>query len=239
MMKTNLLVIVGLILLSSLFQSCKKDDCLDIDPVEITANKPAYYRDSFFVLSVPLQNGLTESDYSWLTPDGNRISGNVLRFIDNLNISDEGIYELTIGQEGCGVWTTSIDVDIQMPPLPCAPDSNVLRITSSNTFTFNSVSYDPNYYILEATSPTSTLSIRFSSSLSSKPQEGIYFLGSSGFSTYVYVTLSSGFSQWFFNEGILYVYNNNNKLTVKCCSQPFRNSSSGFESTASMWISEP
>ena len=188
---------------------------------------------------MPLQSGLTESDYSWLRPDGNRISGNVLRFIDNLNISDEGTYELTIGKEGCGVWTTSIDVDIQMPPLPCTPDSNALRITSSNTFNFSSVSYDPDDHVLLATSATSTLSIRFSSSLSSKPQEGIYFLGSSGFSTYVYVTLNSGFSQWFFNEGIVYVYNNNNKLTVKCCSQPFRNSSSGFESTASMWISEP
>lgn len=238
-MKTNLFVIVGLILLTSLFHSCKKDDCLDIEPVEITANKPAYYRDSFFVLSVPLQSGLTESDYSWLTPEGDRISGNELRFIDPLNISDEGTYELTIGQEGCGVWTTSIDIDLQMPPLPCVPDSNVLRITSSNTFTFSNVTYDPIYHILDASNLNATLSISFSSSLSSKPAEGIYFLGSAGYSSYVYVRLNTGFSQWFFNEGIVYVYNNNNKLTVKCCSQPFRNSSSGIESTASMWISEP
>ena len=219
-------------------QSCKKEDCAEIAPVEIKQNKTAFHRDSFFTLEVPIQAGLFGNDYEWKRPNGQTNKGIALNF-DYLTPSDEGSYVLTIGKDGCSKYEAEYYLDIQTPPVTCNVDSNKLQITSSNSFSFNYVSYDSFDNSLEASNANATLRIRFYTFLDEKPEDGIYNLSSSSGESNVYVTLSSGFSQWFFTEGLLYVYVRNNKLTVKSCLEPFRESNSGFETTASFWVSEP
>lgn len=234
--KTTILFAATLVGLSS----CKKDDeCLDVKEQVITTNKTAFHRDSFLTLQVPPQQGLENADYSWTLPNGSRKSGYQIT-LDYLSAEDEGEYLLEIGKNGCSVFSTSYFLDVQMPPIGCSLDSNRLQITSSNGFTFTNVSYDETTERLNAYNATASFYLDFDSSINGKPKEGIYLLTPGSGSTYsVYGSLNFGFSQWFFSSGYLFVYNNNNKLTVKCCSQPFRNSTSGTETTASLWLSEP
>lgn len=232
-------IIISLCISLSLgLQSCKKEDCAEIAPVEIKPNKTAFHRDSLFTLQVPLQAGLLGNDYKWEKPNGSTSTGISLNF-SYLEPQDEGLYLLTIGKEDCSKLQVEYVLDIQTPPVTCNVDSNKLQITSSSNFSFNYVSYDSFDNSLEATNGNATLRIRFNTFNDEKPKDGIYNLSSLGGERDVYVTLSSGFSQWFFPEGSLYVYVRDNKLTVKSCVEMFRESNSGFETTASFWVSEP
>lgn len=233
--KTTILIATALAGLSS----CEKEECIDVEERTITTNKTAFYRDSFLTLQVPPQQGLENVDYSWTLPDGSTANGYQID-LGYIKPEDEGVYLLEIGKSGCSVFSTSYNLDIQMPPVGCSLDSNRLQITSSNGFTFTNVTFDASTKRLEAYNSSASFYLDFDSSINGKPKEGIYSLTPGSSSIYsVYGSLNYGFSQWFFPSGFLNVYNNNNKLTVKCCSQPFRNSSSGTETTASLWISEP
>jgi hypothetical protein len=233
--KTIILVAATLLGLSS----CEKEECLDVEERTITTNKTAFYNDSLLTIQVPPQQGLENADYSWTLPDGSTSNGYQID-LGYVTPEDEGEYRLEIGKSGCSVFTTSYTLDVQMPPLGCSLDSNRLQITSSNGFTFTNVFYDASIKRLEAYNSSASFYLDFNSSIDGKPKEGIYSLTPGSSSIYsVYGVLNFGFSQWFFPSGFLNVYNNNNKLTVKCCSQPFRNSGSGTETTASLWISEP
>ena len=219
--------------------SCEKEECIDVEERTITTNKTAFYNDSLLTIQVPPQQGLENADYSWILPDGSTYNGYQID-LGYVTPEDEGEYTLEIGKSGCSVFTTSYTLDVQMPPVGCSLDSNRLQITSSNGFTFTNVSYDASIKRLEAYNSSASFYLDFNSSIDGKPKEGIYSLTPGSSSIYsVYGVLNFGFSQWFFPSGFLNVYNNNNKLTVKCCSQPFRNSGSGTETTASLWISEP
>ena len=233
--KTTILVTAILLGLSS----CDKEECLDVEERTISTNKTAFYNDSLLTIQVPPQQGLENADYSWTLPDGSTANGYQID-LGYVTPEDEGEYTLEIGASGCSVFTTSYTLDVQMPPVGCSLDSNRLQITSSNGFTFTNVSYDASIKRLEAYNSSASFYLDFNSSIDGKPKEGIYSLTPGSSSIYsVYGVLNFGFSQWFFPSGFLNVYNNNNKLTVKCCSQPFRNSGSGTETTASLWISEP
>jgi hypothetical protein len=233
--KTTILVAAALLGLSS----CEKEECLDVEERTISTNKTAFYNDSQLTIQVPPQQGLENADYSWTLPDGSTANGYQID-LGYVTPEDEGEYTLEIGKSGCSVFTTSYTLDVQMPPVGCSLDSNRLQITSSNGFTFTNVSYDASIKRLEAYNSSASFYLDFNSSIDGKPTEGIYSLTPGSSSIYsVYGVLNFGFSQWFFPSGFLNVYNNNNKLTVKCCSQPFRNSGSGTETTASLWISEP
>ena len=228
---------IGLSLIFAL-NSCKKEECILVEPVEVVANKTPYYGDSTFTLQVPLQPGLTNSQYTWSKPDGSSENGNVLTF-SKLSQYDEGEYILTIGKSGCGIERSYYNLDIQVPStLPCALDTNVLSFIGSSSFTFTSVFYNSSFGNFNAANSFANLSLNFASSIEGRPREGLYYISNGNEEQDVSVSLTYGFSNWVFRGGNLYISNENDKLTIKGCNLPVDETQLNFETTANILLSE-
>ena len=237
MRNTSFILSSGLALVLAL-NSCKKEECIIVEPVEIVANKTPYYGDSTFTLQVPLQPGLTSSQYTWSKPDGSSEIGNVITF-SKLTQYDEGEYVLTIGKSGCGIERAYYNLDIQVPTtLPCALDTNVMSFSGSTSFTFTSVLYNSNFGDLDAGNSFANLTFNFASSIEGRPREGLYYISNGNEEQDVSVSLTYGFSNWVFRGGNLYISNENDKLTIKGCNLPVDETQSNFETTAKLLLSE-
>jgi hypothetical protein len=237
MRKISIFLSAGLAIMLGL-NSCKKEDCIIVEQVDIVANKTPYYGDSTFTLQVPVQPGLTSSEYSWSKPDGSSENGNVLTF-SRLTQFEEGEYILTIGKSGCGIERSYYNLDIQIPTtLPCELDTNVMSFSGSTSFTFTSVTYNSSFGGLDAGNSFANLSLNFASSIEGRPREGLYFISNGNEEQDVSVSLNYGFSNWVFRGGNLYVANENNKLTIKGCNLPVDETQSNFETTAKLLLSE-